>query len=535
MDNETLSHYRIVTKLGAGGMGEVYRAEDTRLGREVAIKILPQAFTEDRERLARFEREARMLAALDHPNIATIFDVDDADETHFLVMQLAEGETLAERIKRGPLPIDESLRIGRQIAEALEYAHARGIIHRDLKPANVMVAPGGQVKVLDFGLAKALESESESLDDSALLSASPTLTRDMTREGVILGTAAYMSPEQAKGETVDEQADIWAFGCVFYEMLTGHRTNPGNSSAEVIAKILEAEPIWDALPTQTPVAVRRLLRRCLAKDPKMRLRSIADARIEIEEAGEPGGEMEALAASVPRRAPWLLAAPWVLALVMALIAGALYLHRGKGEVMPTTRFALPADKLALGQHPVAPIVAISADGSMMAYIEGDGDSGQLFLRHMDSFESIAVEGASEAQSPFFSPDNKWLGFAAEGHIKKVPVTGGRPQDICPIEVLHGAAWASDGTIVFNTASGLMRIGETGGQQTVVTEEDPEREEVGHHTPQVLANGDVLFTTVATGARPLEIALYSPATGERKTLVEGGSNALYLPPGHLLWA
>ena len=516
-------------------MGEVYLAEDTRLGREVAIKVLPEIFTKDPERLARFEREARMLAALDHPNIAAIFDVDEADETHFLVMQLAGGETLAEKIKQGPIPVDKSLEIARQIAEALEYAHAKGIIHRDLKPANVMVAVDGQVKVLDFGLAKALEQNAENLENSTLLSASPTLTRDMTREGVILGTAAYMSPEQAKGEVVDEQADIWAFGCVLYEMLTGHRANPGNSSAEVIAKILEAEPIWGALPAQTPVGIRRLLRRCLAKEPKHRLQSIADARIEIEEAGDPVDEPELAAPLVTARPLWLSTAPWVLSLLLVIVALAQFLQKDERGLEPTTRFSMPGHKLALGTHPVAPIVAISADGSLMAYIEGEGDSGQLYLRRMDSFESIAIEGADEAQSPFFSPDSRWLGFAADGKMKKVSVDGGSPQEICDIEVLHGATWADDGTIVFNTADGLMRVPETGGEQQVVTTEDAERNEVGHHTPQLLANGNVIFTTVGGGADPLEVVLYSPATGDRRTLMQGGSNALYLPTGHLLWA
>ncbi len=433
-----LGSHEIVAPIGAGGMGEVYKARDTKLGREVAIKVLPEAFAENKERLARFEREARLLASLNHPNIATIHGLEESEGVHFLVLEFVPGETLAERIKKGPVPIGETLPLFKQIAEGLEAAHEKGIIHRDLKPANIKVTPEGKVKVLDFGLAKALAGEAVVQD----LSESPTLTRDATETGVLLGTAPYMSPEQARGKEVDKKTDIWAFGCCFYEALTGKTAFLGETVSDTIAAILDREPEWQALPENTPVGVRSLLRRCLQKDPHRRFRDVWDVRIEIEEAAnEPDavGDIRAVETTRARRRP---AVSWILAALAAFVAGITVWYLKPPAPRPVTKMIVgvePAEFLGT-IHPAAtysgstlcrPAVALSPDGRHLVFGAGDIEGvRRLYLRPMDELEAEPIPGTEGGLGPFFSLDGEWIGFWAGGKLKKVPIDGGPPVALC---------------------------------------------------------------------------------------------------------
>jgi len=415
-----LGPYEIVAPLGVGGMGEVYRARDTRLGRDVALKVLPEAFASDAERLARFEREAKVLASLNHPNIAAIYGFEDSGEAQALVMELVEGPTLAERIKSGTIPLDEALPIAKQIAEGLEYAHERGIVHRDLKPANIKLTNNDAVKILDFGLAKALEGDISATD----ISSSPTISRMATQAGIILGTAAYMSPEQAKGKSVDRRADIWAFGCVLYEMLTGKMPFSGETATDTLAAVIRAEPAWSQLPVATPPAIRNLLQRCLKKDAKQRLQSIGEARIAIEEAlsGAPQGSSASSGISVPQiSAPtWRRALPWSIAALAVVAAVFIWVvYRPRTNPAPTMRFTLapPAEgefALRLGAAAV-----LSPDGSRMAFVLRTGEKIQLYVRALEQAQASPLPETDGAVDPFFSPDGDWVGFFAGGKLKKL--------------------------------------------------------------------------------------------------------------------
>jgi len=412
MIGTTLSHYKVIEKIGQGGMGEVYRAEDTNLSREVAIKVLPEQFTKDPQRLARFEREAKLLASLNHPNIAAIYGFEEADDVRFLAMELVPGETLAERVAKGPVPVEEALEVCRQIAEGVEAAHEKGVIHRDLKPANVKVTPEGKVKILDFGLAKAFEGETPVTD----ISQSPTLTEEMTRAGVILGTAAYMSPEQARGRPVDKRSDVFAFGCVLYELLTGNRAFGGETVTDSLAKILEGEPDWTVLSPTVPSTIRFLMSRCLQNDPGKRVQHIDGARILIEEALTGATTASAIGATI--QAPlWKRAVPWSLVGVMVVVTG--FMLWNPSSTVPTTststpppvvRFvaALPAD-LRVGDRDWG-IVALSRDGTRLAYVATRGGTTQLYLRSMDQLEAKPLPDTEDASYPFFSPNGQWLGF-----------------------------------------------------------------------------------------------------------------------------
>ncbi len=437
------NRYEIIRELGKGGMGEVYLAEDTTLKRQVAIKVLPQQYALDKERLTRFEREARLLALLNHPNIAIIHSLDKFDGQQFLVMELVEGDTLAERLKKGPLPVDEALEVCRQIAEGLESAHEKGIIHRDLKPGNIKITPGGKVKILDFGLAKAFHEEPEAAD----LSQSPTLTDRMTQPGMILGTSFYMSPEQVRGKVVDKRADIWAFGCCLYEALTGKIAFLGETISDSIARVLEREPDWDALPEATPGQIRVLIQRCLRKDPKRRLHHISDARIEIEDTLE---QTLQLPSSLAATQHWMLRRPlrvWSL-LVFAIIATAVTVWILK----PPLRLHAPSSTslgiiLPRNQYLVtgfASNVAISPDGRNLVYVGGSSGLSlrrQLYLRTLDSFTANPIPNTEDASVPFFSPNCQWVGFFAEGKLWKVPITGGMPVAICDAaRICTGASW-----------------------------------------------------------------------------------------------
>ncbi len=537
-----LGRYEVVAPLGAGGMGEVYRARDSALGREVALKVLADAFAADAERMARFSREAQVLASLNHPNIAHIYGFEESGGVRALVMELADGYTLADRIAKGPLPLDEALPIARQIADALEYAHDRGIIHRDLKPANVKVTPDGTVKVLDFGLAKAIEN-TPAADD---ISNSPTLSMAATRAGVILGTAGYMSPEQAKGKTVDRRADIWSFGAVLYEMLAGKKVYEAETAPETLAQVLTKEPAWDSLPASTPTAIRHLAERCLVKDPKARLQAIGEARIILERyLANPSASTTSIE-RVGRAGPaWRRALPWgVAAIFLAAFALALW--------APWRRSIVREAPMRLNVEVGAPVVlavdygaaaVISPDGTKFAFRaseSGENQKTRLYIRQRDQLQATALAGTEDARDQFFSPDGQWIAFFADGKLKKIPAQGGAVVTLCDAPNDRGGAWSEDGTIIFapSTREGLSRIPEAGGKPEPVTTLDISKGEVTHRWPQALPGGKaVLFTAHNNniGFDRANIVVQVLKTGERKTVHQGGTYARYAPSGHLLYA
>ncbi|MCH8267337.1 MAG: serine/threonine-protein kinase [Acidobacteria bacterium] len=530
-----LGTYEILSHIGSGGMGDVYRARDTKLRREVAIKVLPDAFAQNPERLARFEREAHLLAALNHPNIATIHGLEESGGTHYLIMEMVPGDTLAERIQHdGAVPIEEALGIATQIAEALEHAHEKGVIHRDLKPANVKVTPDGKVKVLDFGLAKAFAGDAPGTDLSSL----PTLSASVTREGVILGTAAYMSPEQARGKEVDKRTDIWAFGCVLYELLTGRQAFQGESITDIIAAILKGEPEWQALPETTPAKVRDLLRRCLQKDLRRRQQHIDDARIEMEEALSTPATAGPAAAPIPARTSWRQVLPWgiVFLVVGAIIASIAVWNLNPEAPRPVSRFALTLSETELlgsaaGYGLNEPVVALSPDGTRLVYVANQ----QLYLRPMDSLEARLISGTEGAISPFFSPDGQWVGFFAEGKLKKVSVSGGAVLTLCDAPGSRGGSWGTDKTIVFGKlGAGLLQVSAAGGTpQELTTLKEGEAQ---HFYPHSLPGGKAVLFNVRTGlieTSRIEVLLLE--TGEQRELIQGGTHARYVPTGHLVYA
>ena len=535
MLGKTLSHYKVLEKIGQGGMGVVYRAEDTNLSREVAIKVLPEQFTKDPQRLARFEREAKLLASLNHPNIAAIHSFEHSDDIHFLVLELVPGETLQERVAKGPLPVDEALEVCRQIAEGVEAAHEKGVIHRDLKPANVKVTPEGKVKILDFGLAKAFEAKTPVTD----ISQSPTLTEEMTRAGVILGTAAYMSPEQAKGKPVDKRADIFAFGAVLYELLTGKRAFEGETITETIAKVLESEPKWELLPENTPWTVRTLLRRCLTKDVHDRLDGIGNVRTEIKLAlEEPATASPTGVGSSVQPVLWKRAIPWSLAGMMALIIGLMLwnqrLTTSISTPPPVVRsvVALPADVRIADLNEGA--LALSPDGIHLAYAASRGGATQLYLRTMDQLEARPIPGTESASYPFFSPDGQWLGFFADSKLKKVALSGGAPVILTEIpSPLAAASWGADDTIVVraHTNSVLFQVSADGGSLEALTTR--RNGESDHVSPQFLPDGKtVLFTVRSAGDS--QIVVQPLETQERRVVLERAYGARYVPSGHLVY-
>ena len=484
-----LGPYEITAPIGEGGMGKVYRATDTNLKRSVAIKVLPEAVATDAERVARFQREAEVLARLNHPNIAQIHGLEKSDGTTALVMEFVEGPTLADRIAEGSIPGDEALTIARQIAEALEAAHEQGIVHRDLKPANIKLRPDGTVKVLDFGLAKALEAAPAGTDTAQ----SPTVTSPgMTGFGVILGTPAYMSPEQARGRAVDKRSDVWAFGCVLFEMLAGVRLFGGADATESIAAIVRAEPDWGKLPPGTPAAIRRLLRRCLTKDPRERLTDIGVARLEIRDALTPpfaDADQPALPPGRPRL-PWIVAALSV-ALTAAVVAWSLQRQSLDPsamwlEIVPPTGFSPES-------------LALSPDGKLLAFVAPVNGVPSLWVRRLDQERAQPVAGTSDASFPFWNPDGRAIGFFSGSTLKRVDLSGGSSQVLADVTVGRGGTWSSDGVIVFapEAGSGLMRIAAVGGVPTPATTlSDGQR---GHRWPQFLPDGQhFLFYSTGDG-------------------------------------
>ncbi len=538
-----LGPYEVVAPLGAGGMGEVYRARDTKLGRSVAIKVLPDELANDPDRSARFEREAKVLASLNHPHIATLFGMEEAAGRHFLVMELVEGETLAEQIACGPLAIEDVLKVALQIAEALEAAHEQGIIHRDLKPANVKITPDEKVKVLDFGLAKLVAPADVGAPSSGgSMSMSPTVTTPaMTRMGVIMGTAAYMSPEQAKGKPVDKRADIWAFGCVLYEMLTGKLAFEGTDVSETIASVIKSDVLWGALPAGTPRALQGLIERCLRKDTRLRMRDIGDVRVTLEELiARPEIEAPAPHTSLPassarvgrRRLPWVVAATVVLVAAGGAV-GALWSRPPASQ--PAMQFSAEIGVDASLMIDFGSSVVFSPDGKLVAFTAKPSTGGpqRLYLRRLDQLIATTLTGTEGAGDAFFSPDGQWIGFFAAGKLKKISVAGGAAVTVANAPDDRGGAWAEDGTIVFAQGapgSVLQRVSSDGGTPEPLTSLDGE---INHRWPQVLpGERAVLFTaTVGEGAN---IVLQPLPTGPKKVLQRGGHYGRYVPSGHMLY-
>jgi serine/threonine-protein kinase len=528
----TLGSYEILGPLGAGAMGEVYKARDSKLGREVAIKVLPEEFSRDEERLRRFEREARTLATLNHPNVAQIYGVDQIGDVCFLVLELVPGMTLADKIARGPLPLDEALEICRQITEGLEAAHEAGVIHRDLKPANVRVTPDGRVKVLDFGLAKPAGARGETKSTDSVLS---------TEQGRLLGTPTYMAPEQARGKPIDRRVDVWAFGCVFYECLTGTQAFAGETIPDVIGAVLHSDPAWSRLPPGTPAPLRQLLSRCLAKDPRQRLRDMGDARLALEEIDD----VEPAPDSAPtwrRVLPWATTALLAVALVAKLLSMPSSSRTPTGSAVPLhLSVVLPkGTELPLAQRQEEQLLAISPDGSCLALIASSGGPDRLYLRRLGDPQVEPVAGTEDATNPFFSPDGRWIGFFARGRLKKVAIAGGQPIDLCAAGLSRGGAWGSDGTIVFSpsTTSGLMRVPSGGGTPQELTHLDPKKNERTHRWPTFLPGEEEVAFTIGTVDKPetyedTEIGCVSLATGARRSLVQGASMVRFAPGGQMV--
>jgi serine/threonine-protein kinase len=515
--------YEILSPLGVGGMGEVYRARDTRLNRDVALKVLPAAFANDADRMARFQREAQVLASLNHPNIAAIYGLEESSGVRALVMELVEGPTLAERIAQAPIPLEEALTIARQIAEGLDYAHEKRIIHRDLKPANVKITTEGTVKILDFGLAKAAEVKVMAGSPAD----SPTLTMAATQAGVILGTSAYMSPEQAQGKPVDKRADIWAFGVVLYEMLTGQRLFQGESVSDTLAAVLTKEPDWNRVPPK----VLPLLRRCLEKDPKRRLRDIGDIGLLLEDAPVPAVKGSGL---------WKVAAGvLLLALAMALWAP------WRGATRPIEQPLVPLDldlgpDVSLGSRVgPGPAAILSPDGERMVFVsQGQDGTSRLFTRRLDQPKATPLAKTEGAYAPFFSPNGQWVGFFAQGKLKKTRIDGGEPVSLCDAPAGRGASWGEDGNIIaaLDIQQGLLQVPSGGGNAIPITElglgED------SHRWPYVLPGGRAVLFTVSTLAINFDeanIAIVALNDHRRKTVLEhAGMYPRYLPSGHLVY-
>jgi serine/threonine-protein kinase len=539
--------YEVISLLGAGGMGEVYRARDTKLGRDVAIKVLPESVAADPQRLSRFRREAQVLASLNHPNIASIYGFEDFNGTHALVMELVAGSTLTSRISDGPMPVVEALLIAKQIAEALDAAHEQGIVHRDLKPANVLVTPDGVVKVVDFGLARSTAVSGPTPDSSA----SPTLTVQGTREGVILGTAAYMSPEQAKGRPVDKRTDLWAFGAILYEMLTGRRAFEGEDVSDILANILTKAPDWSRLPESTPGAVVRLLRRCLEKDRKQRLDSAAVARFEIDEVLSAGSTV---AKSRGGRSPrWSVAWATVAVVVSALVTFAL--TRTLTPRVPRAAGATSRLAIVLPSSQLMPTVlldrdlAVSPDGRFVVYRVGGSvySGGQLALRAADELQAHLITGIDNARAPFFSPDGRWIGFVAGSELKRVSTAGGPAITICQGGPFYGSAsWASDDTIVFGHDDQLFRVLAAGGEAKAFakTARLGSGASVGFTYTSFLPEGRGALVTLTpldtwfAGANQSQVAVVNLKTGELETVIRNGSAAQYVgsrQEGYLVYA
>jgi Tol biopolymer transport system component len=561
MIGTTLSHFRITDKLGEGGMGEVWRAEDVRLGRKVALKVLPEEFAKDPERMARFEREAKVLASLNHPNIATLYGLETVEtsgagsgtgagsdaspkpqaSSHvtFLAMELVEGEDLSERIKRGAVPVEEAVALALQIAEALEAAHEQGIVHRDLKPANIKLRPDGTVKVLDFGLAKAWETK----HGDASLSLSPTVTNHATAAGLILGTAAYMSPEQAAGVAADRRADIWSFGVVLWEMLTGHKLFEGETVSHVLASVLKDEVDLDELPPETPPRLRDLISRCLRKKPKQRLQAIGDARIVLEEplGGEETGVGGSGLAALSTASRMVSRLGWIVAVLGLGAAAVLLWLRAGGEPGRVYRTSIPPPQdTTFHLAAISPgATMLSPDGTRLVFSARDQDGAvRLYLRALDQPEARVMSGTEGAQFPFWSPDSRWIAFFTQqdGTLKKADASGGPPITLCEAQNGKGGSWGADGTIVFapNSGTPLQKVSSAGGEAQEITEVDRTRHN-SHRHPRFLPDGKH-FLYLARGVSHSESAvMVGSLDGEvDREIMRSGVQAEYAA-GHIFFA
>ncbi len=533
-----LGPYEILSPLGAGGMGEVYLANDSKLDRKVAIKVLPETMTRDKERVARFEREAKLLASLNHPNIAAIHGFDDSDGTHFLVMEHVKGETLGSHLKNGPVAVEDALDIAKQIAEALEAAHEQGVIHRDLKPANVMIREDGTVKVLDFGLAKAMSEEPSGGADAN----SPTITANFTRPGVVLGTAAYMSPEQARGRALDKRTDIWSFGLLLFECLTGHRLFQGETANDSMGAIMHKDPEWSLLPPHTPPTIQLLLRRCLTKDRKRRLHDIADARIELENAiVDPTSTslgLAAVALDLPQgRIPWR----WVIgaALVFAAIGAASNWLLTPIPVKRVARLTMsipPQYKLSRWPYPT-----FSPDGQYAVFKANTmlSDEIGMIVRTIDQPEFRSLTGISSLSAPFFSPNGEWLAFVKDDKLKKISMRGGSPITLCDAPTMRGGTWTAEGAIIFapQNSGGLMSIPASGGTPKPFTATSGANPFESHRIPFALPEGrGVLFTKARDFAAMDDayVMVVSGAGGVPTELIKAASNGQYVSPGYIVF-
>lgn len=531
-----LGLYEIIAPLGAGGMGEVYHARDTKLGRPVAIKVILDQFASDEERVGRFEREAKMLASLNHPRIASLFGMEQVDGQHFLVMELIEGETLADRLRRGPLQIEAALPIAVQIAEALEAAHERGVVHRDLKPANVKITPDGQVKVLDFGLAKIMESETA----PRTAANSPTLSMMATQAGLILGTAAYMSPEQAKGFPADHRSDVFSFGTVLFEMLTGRLPFQGDTAPEVLASVLVRDPDLTSLPPNLNPRLHELLRRCLDKTPKRRWQAIGDVRAELEAiAADPRGGSAAALLDAPARPLWRQAMPIVAAAIAASALTGFAVWPATRPTPPVVaRFVLTLPEGDRFTNTGRQLVAISPDGTQIVYVANQ----RLYLRAISELAARPIPGAESeggVLNPAFSPDGRSIAFwsAADQMIKRIAVSGGAAVTVCPAERPYGVHWDGDVIMFGQATKGILRAPASGGNPELIVTVKPGELAYG---PALLPDGQTVLFTLATGTAAekwdkAQVVAQSLKTGERHVIVEGGSDGRYLPTGHLVYA
>ena len=540
-----LGPYEVTAEIGRGGMGEVYQARDTKLDRDVALKVLPDAFSSDPDRLARFEREAKVLASLNHPNIGHIygFEEDEAEGTRALVLELVEGPTLADRIADGPIPVDEALPIAKQIAEALEAAHEQGIIHRDLKPANVKVKADGTVKVLDFGLAKAFQPEAS----GASASESPTisLTAAATQMGMVIGTAAYMSPEQAKGKTVSKRADVWAFGAVLYEMLAGTKAFSGEDVTDTIAAVVRAEPDWSALPLDVPARVGQVVRACLQKSLTDRARDIGDIDLALRGTFETTATSPTEVGAAPTLQVWQRPVPALIgALLLAVIASVAGWGLTRPDVVPAnvTRFVMPSpDAAPFAFHPAYHDLTISADGTLVVYqARAPGGELQLYLRPIDQLVGTPLRGTEGGADPFVSPDGEWVGFV-DGTLRtlrKVSIFGGPPVTLAEFQnVTAGASWGDDDQVIVGTArGGLFRVPEGGGEPDVLTTPDADNGEAGHLWPSVIPGRQAVLFDIGVGfGDPPQIAVLALNTGDVTQLGLVGVNPQYVSTGHLVYA
>lgn len=555
---DCLGPYQINGLLGVGGMGRVYRARDTTLGRDVALKILPDLWLGVAERCARFDREAQVLASLNHPNIGAIFGVytsesdpsTGAPATKALVLELVEGETLADRLARQGdtqtshrgLAVKEVVNIATQVIDALEAAHDRGIVHRDLKPANIKITPEGRVKVLDFGLARADDGTGKSPQGAN----SPTASVDGTQDGMLLGTALYMSPEQARGRPVDKRSDIWAFGCVLYEMLTGAPLWRGESVAGVLASVTEREPDWAALPVDTPPSLRLCVRRCLQRDLRQRFHDIADVRLAMEGAFDPP-----VAGGIDQRTrPWsarLVSSGWAIAIVAAAAVASGWFRApapaNPARVMRLSVGLTPADELGgRDGRPARSAFALSPDGRTLVFSAVRANRRGLYIRHFDEAEATIIPGTDDADNPFFSPDGEWVGFFVAGAIRKLPIAGGPSILVAETSLrvgVLGASWGDDDRIVFGQPSGaLLEVVASGGTPTAIIAPKPSTGEVTYRLPHVLPGSDAILFTVTRHRFPrwdqTQVHVYSRRTGLTKLLINGGADARYLPSGHLVY-